>query len=684
MSSSLCHRMADVLSDRIDGLVDIWQGLGDMGPTFGSAEAGSCIVARSRYLQPMARALIGALRSSANHTALYLDERLRYASSIRCPEGFRQTLRKNMEIEFGAIAELVGDMVPEEAVRRELWEFHKPLTDPPAPASKVLFIGDCLFVETRAFLVWLTAESGHPADVKHIFFSASQPMPGVQTAIASEVEQYRPDLIGLSLFTFEGVPAYRLAWRRAAQPLAGPVPQADIDDLVAQVHRTILDIRTVSAATVAVHIPCGLPLSGLRRRLPCLPAHSGAQRGLLRRLSAGLREMAASAENVITVDETAVAAGLGGVRAAAEYAFAADDVPPGYSHTSAFGPALGRHYQELAADHQLLGRAKALLVDFDNTLWQGIMAEGPVVHNTEGQRLLRELKDAGILLIALSKNDESSIRWDEMTLGPDDFVLRKINWQAKPDNAAEAIKELDLAPQAFVLLDDNPAERALVTEMVPGVGALDPAEPRAWQALRRWLAFSSTRDTDEARRRTVMYREAAERRAAMSQPRDYQTTMKMLGLRYTVRAAAAADLPRVTELIERTNQFNTTTRRWTPAEVKNLLGCPGKQFHVAQLRDRFGDLGVVAIAVFDTAGRVFDPVIMSCRAIGFGLEFALLRAAMDAAGPGPFRGLFIPTDRNGPAAQLFAEAGFHRADAETWVLPPDAAGPEVPPWLTRD
>jgi FkbH-like protein len=158
----------------------------------------------------------------------------------------------------------------------------------------------------------------------------------------------------------------------------------------------------------------------------------------------------------------------------------------------------------------------------------------------------------------------------------------------------------------------------------------------------------------------------------------------MLGLRYTVRAAVAADLPRVTELIERTNQFNTTTRRWTPAEVKNLLSHPGKQFHVAQLKDRFGDLGVVAIAVFDTAGRVFDAVIMSCRAIGFGLELALLRAAMDTAGAGPFRGLFIPTDRNGPAAQLFAEAGFSHEAGDSWVLPPDATGPLAPPWLTRD
>jgi FkbH-like protein len=444
-----------------------------------------------------------------------------------------------------------------------------------------------------------------------------------------------------------------------------------------------MDIRTVSDAVVAVHIPCGAVLCGARRRLTFVRPRSRGQVRLLRELSKGLREVAESVENVLLVDESAVAGHVGGIRAAQSYRFAADDVPTGYAHPTVLGSALGRHYEELMADHQLLGHAKALLVDFDNTLWQGVMAEGNVIHDTHAQQLLRQLKNAGILLVALSKNSEASIRWDEMALAQDDFVLRKINWLPKPDNVAAAVKELGLAAEAFVLLDDNPAERALVTGMIPGVRALDPAAPGAWRALRRWLAFPSTRQTDEARRRTVMYREAAERRAAMSAPRDYETTMKSLGLRYAVRLAAVSDLPRATELIERTNQFNTTTRRWTPAEVRALLEAPSTSVHVATLKDRFGDLGVVAVAVFDRAERAFDAVIMSCRAMGFGLEFALLGAVMEAAGPGSFTGRFVPTDRNGPAARLFEQAGFRRVDEETSVLPPGSAGPQAPSWLTR-
>jgi predicted enzyme involved in methoxymalonyl-ACP biosynthesis len=107
---------------------------------------------------------------------------------------------------------------------------------------------------------------------------------------------------------------------------------------------------------------------------------------------------------------------------------------------------------------------------------------------------------------------------------------------------------------------------------------------------------------------------------------------------------------------------------------------------VASLKDRFGDLGIVSVVVFDRAARTFDSVIMSCRAMGFGLEMALLRRVLDAEEPGAVTGLFIATDRNGPAADLFARAGFQQGDGQdggcTWFLPVDGAGPEVPAWLS--
>jgi FkbH-like protein len=674
------QRLVGTLTSRLDELIDVWQRLGPSGPTNGAVEAGTPEAARERYLHPLARAFVGALNGSKNHAALYFDERLRYVDRTA---GSPESLRRHMATEFSTIAEVFGDALPSAGVEQELWEFHEPLLHPAEPNSKVLFIGDCLFVETRAFLVHGRAMDRRQVDVRHVFFSTRQPLAEVNTAIVNEVRRYRPHLIGLSLFTFEGVPPYAYAWRKAAIPILGSRAALTVDGLVQLVDETIADIRSVSDAPIALHIPCGVPLDRVRRRVNWLPPHSRGQRRFLSNLSRGLHELAESVENVVPFEEHEVVASMGGVRAASASAFAADDVPPGYSHTTALGPAVAEHYDDLIADLEMLGRAKALFVDFDNTLWSGVMGEGDVQHDLVAQQLLLDLKNAGVLLVALSKNDESTIRWDEMLLSESDFALTKINWQPKPDNASAAIRELDLAADAFVLLDDNPVERAMLADML-GVQGLDARAPETWRSLRRWLAFPSTRQTEEARTRTVMYREAAERRSALSEGHNYEAMMTSLRLRFRVAEADASDLQRVMELIERTNQFNTTTRRLSLEEVGSLMRSRRAHVYVASLRDRFGDLGIVAVAIFGDGRREFESVIMSCRAMGFGLEFALLRAVMDAAGPGPFRGLFMPTERNGPAAELFPQAGFRRDSEGNWVLDADETGPQIPMWLSRE
>jgi FkbH-like protein len=677
--------LGDLLDARQDELLALWDRLGEAGPTYGSPDAGEPDVAHARYLLPLARVLIGALRGSEEHKAVYLDERTRYLDA-HLDAGERSAfLRTQLAAEARAIAGLLAADIDAEAVASLLGALHVSLTDPPATTARVLFIGDCLFVETRAFLVPLAQRRDRAVDVRQVFFSARQPAESVNTAIVDEVREFGPDVIGLSLFTFEGVPPYASAWRQAAMPVMGAKALDVVDGLVELVRATIADIRSVSDATIAVHVPAGLPLHPVRRRLHALPPHSRAQQRFLDALSGELHTLVDATENTIVLAEDAAVQAAGGVRAAAGPAFAPDDVPEGYFHTTRLGPGLAGEYDDLLGDHELLARAKALFVDFDNTLWSGLMGDGDVVHDVEAQRLLLELRNAGVLLIALSKNDAASIRWDELALAPEDFVLHKINWDPKPDNVSASISELDLAPDAFVLLDDNPVERALVTEQVPGVRALDPAEPGTWRALRRWLEFPSTKQTDEARQRTQMYREAAERRAAtVSGRHDYGAMMESLGLRYRVRRATRDDLPRLLELIQRTNQFNTTTRRRSAAEVTELLQAPRAAVYVGSLRDRFGDLGVVCAVVFDVAARTFDSFIMSCRAMGFGLETAMLREVMDEQGPGPVRGLFVPSERNVPASRLFSGAGFRSAEDGVWLLGAEDERPAIPGWLRAE
>lgn len=674
-------RLAAALREQEAALVELWWLLGASGPTLGSELAGEPEDARARYLVPLARTLEGALAGSATHRAAYLDERVRYGTP---PE-----VTAVLDEETAAIAQLVADRVDPEVTTALLDELHGSLTHPDTPRRSMLFLGDCLFVELRASLVPALRAKGLPVHVDQLFFSANQAIPGRESAIVREVAERKPDIIGISLFTFEGVPMYSAAMRAVMWPWSTPDMELarSLVDLVAQ---QVAQIREVSEATIVVHSPSGLLLDPLHRRLPDpLPNHSRAQRLFLGEIRRGLAALVDGTTNTILFDEQAEVARTGlTLRAAQRALFDHSDVPAGYAHSTRLGSMLAERHGEIVAAHDLFGRAKALFVDFDNTLWKGVMAEGPVQHDLALQRMLKQLRQAGVLLVALSKNDPAQIRWDEMVLEPDDFVLHKISWQPKPDAAAQAIAELDLAPSAFVLLDDNPVERALVTEHVPGVRALDPTDPQTTRLLELWFEFPSTRQTEESARRTEMYREAAERRQAMTGAHDYASMMRSLDLRCEVRPATEADTDRLLELVQRTNQFNTTTRRRSAAEVAELLHDEDVGVRVATLGDRFGDLGVVGVTVFDRRGPGFDSVIMSCRAMGFGLEQTMLRATLDdelrrdpSLAAREVHGAFVPTDRNGPAAGLFRDGGFTEGEAGDWVLAPGADGPHSPEWM---
>jgi FkbH-like protein len=225
-----------------------------------------------------------------------------------------------------------------------------------------------------------------------------------------------------------------------------------------------------------------------------------------------------------------------------------------------------------------------------------------------------------------------------------------------------------------------------VEENVLGVRALDPADHFTWRTLRRWLAMPSTKATPEALKRTEIYRQAAERRRALGSTQDFGEMMASLNLRADVRLANEGDLERLLELVQRTNQFNTTTRRRSRADVRALLKSAEHDVTVSSLRDRFGDLGVVAVVVTNYSNpgvAEIDSFVMSCRAMGFGLEYLLLNE-LTSRQPGlEWRGRLIPTDRNGPASALFSTAGFSRSvdDEELWTLPSGAARTERPDWF---
>ncbi|HEY3827688.1 MAG TPA: hypothetical protein VGL57_00700 [Solirubrobacteraceae bacterium] len=683
-------RVAHALERHLDEVVALWERLGADGPSFGQTIDPDPAAARRGYFVPLARMLAAGIGSSREHRATYIDSRLNYLPKGLSGRERAELLARLLDSEASAVAELLAESCPRDVTVAALQELHAPLTRPPAAGDpRLLLIGDCVFNDVRLFLLErVAADTGRALDVDHIFFTAG-PSPLQPEELRRVTRSAPPTLIGLSLFSYAGIAAYHAVLAEVGR-LGRRELQARVRALAAMVASSIEAIRAVTDATILVHTACSLPVSRRRAQSRFLPAESRARHRLNAAITAAVAEVVAATANTLLVDEQRLIGENGGLKAIAA-PILGPEYEAAYAHPAMFGAVLADRYADVLAAYELLGKAKVLLVDFDNTLWSGVMGDGEVVHHRERQRLLRELRQAGVLLVALSKNDPATIRWEELELTPEDFVLQLFNWRPKPDNASAAIAALDLAADAFVLLDDNPVERALVEENVPGVRSLDPGDPASWRWLEQWLELPSTNQTEEARRRTELYREAAHRRQAMGTEHDYERMMSSLQLRAEVRPATARDMSRVLELVQRTNQFNTTTRRRSAAELTELLESDAHEVFVASLADRFGDLGVVAAIILargaegeveaGAEGEVeIDSFIMSCRAMGFGLEQLALAEITARLNAPRYTARFIPTDRNGPAAGLYPANGFTETEPGLWTLQASDR-PERPAWF---
>ncbi|MBI5625551.1 MAG: HAD-IIIC family phosphatase [Elusimicrobia bacterium] len=336
------------------------------------------------------------------------------------------------------------------------------------------------------------------------------------------------------------------------------------------------------------------------------------------------------------------------------------------------------YYLELGA----LPRAKAAVVDLDNTLWGGVAGEdgwerlelgpeGVGLAFQEFQRELARLRDAGVLLAICSKNDEATA-WEVfdknrgMALKREDFSAWRINWLDKSENLRSLAAELGLGVESFVFLDDDPVQRAGVRAQVPALVPDLPADPAARpRFLRELRAFHRLALTEEDAVRSKLYRERAEREALKSSSKTLSDFLSSLRQEALIERLKPATLQRAAQLCQKTNQFNLTTRRYGEAELSSMLAAPGLRAYTLSLRDSFGDNGIVGLAILRLSGETaeIDTLLMSCRVLGRTVEHAFasfLARAAAASGARSLLGRHIPTAKNGQTRDFYAEAGFSR------------------------
>ncbi|WP_370942295.1 bifunctional acetaldehyde-CoA/alcohol dehydrogenase [Amycolatopsis sp. cg5] len=356
-------------------------------------------------------------------------------------------------------------------------------------------------------------------------------------------------------------------------------------------------------------------------------------------------------------------------------------------------PYTAAGYTALAAGlsrsvHALLGNPfKVLVLDCDNTLWQGVAGEdGPdgIVLTPaclSVQRWAVELRARGIVVCLASKNDPDTIaevfrRREDMPLRAEHVVASAVGWSAKSEGIRGLVAELGLGLDSVVFLDDNPVEVAEVRAACPEVLALTlPAEPDAVPAfLGRVWAFDRMVVTDEDRARAESYQANHRRNQSQRGALTFAGFIEGLGLRVDVRPAAEADLDRLVQLTQRTNQFNSTTIRRQEADLRALLASPGCRCDVVRAQDRFGDYGLVGMVVhvLERDAVVVDTLLLSCRTLGRGVEHQVLakvgeRALAEAL---PLRVRYRPTAKNTPVRVFLESIGaapggdFYTLDAE--------------------
>ena len=322
---------------------------------------------------------------------------------------------------------------------------------------------------------------------------------------------------------------------------------------------------------------------------------------------------------------------------------------------------------------------KVVAIDCDQTLWKGVVGEdGPMgIGLGPGMKALQEFvvaqQEAGMVVCLVSKNAEADVldafaRRDDFPLKREHLVAWRINWQSKSLNLIELAEELNLGLESFIFLDDNPVECAEVRAALPQVLTLQvPVDEGMVEFLKHSWAFDRLKVTEEDRKRTLMYRQNADRTRLERQSGDIGAFLASLGLEVAIGPPSVDQISRVSQLTQRTNQFNFTTIRRTEAEIEKA-GRDGLEVLRVEVSDRFGDYGLVGVAIFGAEGEslVIDTFLLSCRVLGRGVEHELMAHLGRAARS---RGLAIVEARQVPTAKNEPAANFLDAVASAYGSP---------------
>jgi len=427
----------------------------------------------------------------------------------------------------------------------------------------------------------------------------------------------------------------------------------------------------------------------------------GTLRNLIEEVNLGLGESVAGTEDILLdVAGLAETVGLAEWHSPTEWNLAK------LAFSNSYLPLYADHVARLLA--ALRGKSRrALALDLDNTLWNGVIGDDGIegIQCAQGdptgeaflsiQRLVLDLRARGIVLAVCSKNNDETARLPfrehpEMLVREEHIAVFQANWNDKASNIKAIAKELSLGVDSLVFLDDNPVERNLVRELLPEVAVPElPSDPALYaRTLAAAGYFESISFSDEDLKRARYYQDNAKRVELQSAAGDIRSYLASLDMEITFQPFDETGRARITQLINKSNQYNLTTKRYTEAEVATAERDPGCFTLQVRLSDRFGDNGMISVVIcrhqVDSEWEI-DTWLMSCRVLGRGVEQTVLREILHHAkrlGVRKLIGFYRPTDRNQLVEDHYSKLGFAqvRRDADgttVWELLTETANVEA-------
>ncbi len=437
-------------------------------------------------------------------------------------------------------------------------------------------------------------------------------------------------------------------------------------------------VKKHSRAKLLLHnfeIPVYSPLGILEDKMPF------GIREAVQNLNACLRDMAKTDSQLFVFDYDLFCSSLGKTAIADHRMYYLGDVRLTWEHLPALCDQYLGYIRPLASHTR-----KCIVLDLDNTLWGGVVGEdgldgirlGPTPEGRpywEFQKLLLGLWQRGVILAVNSKNNPDDaigvLREHSSTvLREEHFAAMRINWLDKGANLIDLAEELNLGLDSLVFIDDDQANRDRIRAAFPEVFVVDlPDDPALYPATLMSLnLFNTFQLTEEDLTKGTLYSQRKQReldREAMSLDEHLASLETVV----TIRSADSATIPRISQLTQKTNQFNMTTRRYLEEDIQKFVADSAYDVVCCSVRDRFGEQGITGVAIVEKLGKSWrvDTFLLSCRVIGRGIEDALLSHLAGQALSGEAEqlcGEFIPTPKNAPARDFYKTRGFSLERAE--------------------